>query len=148
MKAVKWTIVLGLAGVLAGPPVLAQEGGEEAPSDEESGITKELKDLGREIRKSMEEQGKYVGDRLGEWSEESGSWAADRALQARVKTTLAGVLGAGSIGTVNVDVTEGVVTLKGELADWDQVARAVGAVRQIEGVRQVVSRLRVPGGSV
>jgi len=144
-----------LAGLLAATPLLAQESSpadssDKAPAEDkarEDGITKELKELGREIRKSMEEQGKYVGDRLGEWSEESGSWMADRALQARVKTTLAGVLGAGSIGTVNVDVTDAVVTLEGELKSWDHVARAVGAVRQIEGVRRVVSRLRTPGDS-
>jgi len=144
MNRMKRVGALLIAGFLAAFPVAAQEDGASG-GDGGNGISKELKDLGREIRESMEKQGEYAGEKLDEWGQESGSWMADRGLQARVKTTLAGVLGAGSVGTINVDVTDGVVTLEGELSSWDQVARAVSAVRQIDGVRQVVSQLRVPG---
>lgn len=144
MNRMKRVGALLIAGFLVASPVAAQEDGT-SEGDGGNGVSKELKDLGREIRESMEKQGEYVGEKLDEWGQESGSWMADRGLQARVKTTLAGVLGAGSVATINVDVTDGVVTLEGELASWNQVARAVSAVRQIEGVRQVISQLRVPG---
>lgn len=117
---------------------------EEGPASEEGEIGKEIEDLGRAIRESMEENGEYVRERLGQWSEEGSTWAADRALQARVKTALVGVLGVGSVATINVDVEAGVVTLKGELETWERVARAVRTTNQIEGVRRVVSRLKVP----
>ena len=148
---------LGLAlCLLALPPAAGAQAPEKSPEGppQEEGkgkenrtITDDIQALGEKIQQAMKEQGEYVGKRLGELSEESSSWAADRGLQARVKTTLAGVLGAGSIATVNVDVTDGEVTLEGELASWDQVARAVQAVSQVEGVRKVVSRLRVPGSA-
>jgi hypothetical protein len=134
--------------LLAAPAAYAQEP-DEAPAKEgeQGGVTKELKDLGREIRRSMTEKGEYVGDKLGELGAEGRSWLGDRALQARVKTTLSGVLGMGSLASINVDVDEGVVTLAGELSSWERVARAVRAVNQVEGVRRVVSRLDVPNAA-
>ncbi|MFP4561019.1 MAG: BON domain-containing protein [Thiohalorhabdus sp.] len=138
---------LGVAGLVWTGPIGAEGGSEEAEKAEESDIRKELGDLGREIRGSMQEQGRFVGDKLGEWSEGSSSWLADRGLHTRVKTTLSGVLGAGSLASVNVDVSEGVVTLRGELESWDRIARAVSAAEQVEGVRRVVSALTVEGES-
>jgi len=117
---------------------------EEGPPSKEGGIGKEVEDLGRAIRESMEEKGEYVRDSLGQWSEEGSTWAADRALQARVKTALAGALGVGTVASINVDVEAGVVTLKGELKTWERVARAVRTTNQIEDVRRVVSRLKAP----
>ncbi|MEF8793552.1 BON domain-containing protein [Thiohalorhabdus sp.] len=113
-------------------------------SEEAGGVTKELKDLGREIQRAMREHGEYAGDRLGKLGEEGRTWMGDRALQARVKTTIMGVLGVASVGQINVDVDGGVVTLTGELDSWERVARAVQATNQVEGVRRVVSRLNVP----
>ena len=140
------TGLLLAALLLAAPAAWAQDSApaENGEGEESGGVTKELKDLGREIQRSMREQGEYVGEKLGELSEESRSWVGDRALQSRVKTTLVGVLGVGSVGSINVDVDEGVVTLAGELSSWEQVARAVRATNQVEGVRRVVSRLSVP----
>ncbi|KPV39201.1 hypothetical protein AN478_13080 [Thiohalorhabdus denitrificans] len=131
-----------LVPVLSGP---AGAAGEDSGTGDDNGVGKELGELAREIEKETRRQGRYLGEKLGEWAEEGGSWAEDRALQARVKTTLSGVLGAASITAVDVDVTEGVVTLRGELADWEQVARAVRAVEQIDGVRRVISELTAPG---
>lgn len=137
--------------VLAAPGALAQTDApaEDAPAEngggeEAGGVTKELKDLGREIRRAMREHGEYAGDRLGELGEEGRTWLGDRALQTRVKTTLMGVLGVASVGRINVDVDQGVVTLDGELSSWERVARAVQATNQVEGVRRVVSQLDVP----
>ncbi|KPV41152.1 hypothetical protein AN478_04450 [Thiohalorhabdus denitrificans] len=138
---------LAVAALAWTGPVAAEGGAEKAEKAEENGIRKELGDLGREIRDSMQEQGRFVGEKLGEWSEGSSSWLADRGLQARVKTTLSGVLGAGSLAAVNVDVSEGVVTLRGELESWDRIARAVSAAEQVEGARRVVSALTVDGGA-
>lgn len=137
--------------LLAAPAALAQNGAADeggpidgGKSEEAGGVTEELKDLGREIRRAMREHGEYAGDRLGELGAEGGTWLGDRALQTRVKTTLMGVLGVGSVGRINVDVDEGVVTLDGELSSWERVARAVQATNQVEGVRRLVSQLDVP----
>ena len=140
---------LTTALLLAGPAVWAQEGGDQSAAEEDKGggVAKELKDLGREIRRSMRDKGEYVGDKLGELGSEGRSWLGDRALQTRVKTTLMGVLGVGSVASINVDVDEGVVTLAGDLATWEKVARAVRATNQVEGVRRVVSRLNVPNAA-
>ena len=139
---------LATALALAASAAWAQQGGDQPAAEEEKGgVAKELKDLGREIQRSMKEKGEYVGDKLGELGSEGRSWLGDRALQTRVKTTLMGVLGVGSLGSINVDVDEGVVTLVGDLATWEKVARAVRATNQVEGVRRVVSRLNVPNAA-
>ncbi len=148
MSAPRGIVTAAMAVLLAWGPAWG-EAPEEGPSEEdptsgEGGIGKEIGDLGRAIRESMEEKGEYVRDNLGQWSEEGSTWAADRALQARVKTALAGVLGVGSVASINVDVESGVVTLKGELETWERVARAVRTTNQIGEVRRVVSRLQVP----
>lgn len=139
---------LATALALAAPVAWAQQDAEQPAAEEETGgVTKELKDLGREIKRSMREKGEYVGDKLGELGSEGRSWLSDRALQTRVKTTLMGVLGVGSVASINVDVDEGVITLAGDLATWERVARAVRATNQVEGVRRVVSRLNVPNAA-
>jgi len=131
--------------LLAGTVGCAPEAGGGGQSEgDSSGVTKELGDLGREIKRAMAEQGEYVGDRLGELGQESGSWLEDRGVQARVKTTLLGVLGLSSLGRINVDVDKGEVALAGELTSWGRVARTVRATNQVVGVMRVVSRLRVP----
>lgn len=148
MSAPRRIATAAMALLLVGGPAWGGASGdgssERDPSSQENGIGKEIEDLGRAIRESMEEKGEYVRDSLGQWSKEGSTWAADRALQLRVKTALAGVLGMGSVASINVDVEAGVVTLKGELETWEQVARAVQTTQQIESVRRVVSRLKAP----
>jgi hypothetical protein len=152
MRHPKTAAAVLVALLLAGPAVWAQDAGNagndgDQQQEPSGGVTKELKDLGREIQRAMRDKGEFVGDKLGELGAEGRSWFGDRALQARVKTTLTGVLGMGSLGRINVDVAEGVVTLSGELTSWEAVARAVRAVNQVEGVRRVVSRLSVPNAA-
>lgn len=137
-----------LLALLFNPVFAAGEepAGEQSP-EKDAGVAAEIQDLAREIEESMREKGEFVRDSLGEWSRESSSWLSDRGIQARAKTALAGVLGVGSVASINVDVEAGVVTLQGELESWDRVARAVRTVQQIESVRRVVSRLEAPGAS-
>lgn len=137
-RIVIWTI--GLVVACAFLPV---EAADQKSPQKEDGVAKEIQDLGQEIRKAMREKGEYIWDSLSEWRQKGTSWSKDRALQARVKTALAGVLGVSSVATINVDVAEGVVTLEGELKSWDQVARAVRTTHQVKEVRRVVSRLTV-----
>lgn len=137
-------IAIWVLGLVWACSLLPAQAADQKPPQKEDGVAKEIEDLGREIQKAMREKGEYIWDSFREWSQESSSWSADRALQARVKTALAGVLGVSSVATINVDVAEGVVTLEGELESWDQVARAVRTTHQIKEVRRVVSRLMVP----
>jgi hypothetical protein len=48
-------------------------------------------------------------------------------------------------GRLNINVENGVVVLRGTAESEDQIARIVGAVRNIDGVRTVRDLLRVPG---
>lgn len=51
-------------------------------------------------------------------------------------------------GKISVDVTGGVVTLRGQLSDGDMITRLERAARKINGVRDVVCLLHLPGEPV
>jgi BON domain len=46
---------------------------------------------------------------------------------------------------ISVDAAKGVVTLRGQLDDREAIARLEGAVRRVDGVREVVNLLHLPG---
>jgi hypothetical protein len=67
-------------------------------------------------------------------------WSDDKAIQARVKTRLAGV-SLKNLGRVHVDVYDGVAYLTGSVDTIDAKERAEAAAMAVQGVRQVVSNL-------
>ncbi|WP_244108412.1 BON domain-containing protein [Burkholderia anthina] len=68
--------------------------------------------------------------------------ADDRRLRRRVSAALARTRGLNATRIV-VRVHGGVVTLRGGVSDDGQVAMAVDAARQVDGVTQVVNQLRL-----
>ena len=72
----------------------------------------------------------------------AGRKTADATLTATVKTQLATVKGV-IANDINVDTTDGVVTLKGSVPDESQKARAEEVARETPGVKRVVNELTV-----
>jgi hyperosmotically inducible periplasmic protein len=71
---------------------------------------------------------------------------ADRKLAHRVANGLARARGLNS-ARILVKARDGVVTLSGSVTDDVQIPLAVEAAKQVEGVRDVVNRIRVSGAS-
>jgi osmotically-inducible protein OsmY len=46
---------------------------------------------------------------------------------------------------ISVDAAKGAVTLRGQLDDREAIARLESAVRRVDGVREVVNLLHLPG---
>ena len=71
---------------------------------------------------------------------------SDNAIQAKVKTKLTAERFS-NIVNVDVNVTNGVVTLAGEVPDAQVKADAEREVWSVGGVKQVVNNLQVSGGA-
>ena len=67
----------------------------------------------------------------------------DAAIEAQVKAKLASDVGAASVTAVEVNVTNGVVTLAGPVSTEDDRQRAEAAARGVEGVTSVNNNLQV-----
>jgi translation elongation factor EF-1beta len=67
----------------------------------------------------------------------------DAALEAQVKAKLATDVGAATVTAIEVNVTNGVVTLAGPVHNEDEKQRAEAAARSIEGVTGVNNNLQV-----
>ena len=69
--------------------------------------------------------------------------ARDAKIKTQVKSKLASDVGAATLTSVQVNVTNGVVTLAGPVHSADEKARAEAAARTVEGVVSVTNALQV-----
>lgn len=67
----------------------------------------------------------------------------DATIEAQVKTRLASDVGAATVTAIEVNVTNGVVTLAGPVSTEDERQRAEAAARGVEGVTSVNNNLQV-----
>lgn len=109
-----------------------REGVREAFDDiRTEDIKKELERTGRVVRQKAIKAGRAVAD------------AADNArITATIKTKFVAEPNLSAL-TINVDTTDGVVTLSGSVKSHDQIARAMKIALETEGVREVISTLQI-----
>jgi hypothetical protein len=86
-------------------------------------------------KETLAKQAKDLGSKIGTGAEDLWLWTKTRA-------ELAGV-GDLRDSTINVDVNNGVVTLRGTVATQDQVQKADAAAKGVEGVKSVRNELKV-----
>ena len=94
------------------------------------------------VRDELRRTGMVVRDQ----AERAGSVLADAASDARISATIKAKLVADhelSAWSIDVNTTDGLVTLSGTVASESQVAQAVQLALQVDGVRKVVSTLQV-----
>ena len=94
------------------------------------------------VRDELRRTGMVVRDQ----AERAGSVLADAASDARISATIKAKLVADdelSAWSIDVNTTDGLVTLSGTVASESQVAQAVRLALQVDGVRKVVSTLQV-----
>ena len=91
---------------------------------------------------SARDVGAKFGERVAEGTNEAQRLAANGAITARIKSKMAldEIVEAGDI---DVDTSNGVVTLTGSVASAAERARALQLARETQGVSSVVDRLDV-----
>jgi osmotically-inducible protein OsmY len=86
-------------------------------------------------KESYGKQAKDVGSKIGAGAEDLWLWTKTRAALAAVDDL--------RDTTINVDVDNAVVTLRGTVASQDQVKKADAAAKGVEGVKSVRNELKV-----
>lgn len=76
-------------------------------------------------------------------SQTVGRQTDDAAIKAQIKTKLATDVGASTLTAVEVNVTNGVVTLAGPVASEDEKQRIGATAASVEGVTSVTNNLQV-----
>ncbi|MEO8349723.1 MAG: BON domain-containing protein [Acidobacteriota bacterium] len=76
-------------------------------------------------------------------SQTVGRQADDAAIKTKIKAKLATDVGASTLTAVEVNVTNGVVTLAGPVASEDEKQRIGAAASSVEGVTSVTNNLQV-----
>lgn len=74
--------------------------------------------------------------------------ANDAAIEARIKSKLATEVGAATIMSVEVNVTNGVVTLAGPVSTQEERQKIEAVARGSEGVASVTNNIQVSGAGV
>jgi osmotically-inducible protein OsmY len=86
-------------------------------------------------KETYSKQAKDLGSKIGTGAEDLWLWTKERAALAAADDL--------RDSTINVDVDNGVVTLKGTVASQDQVKRADAIAKGVEGVKSVRNELKV-----
>ena len=98
-----------------------------------------------DIRKELEKTSMVVREKAAKAS----ALVSDAAANARISTTVkAKLLTEPSLSalTINVDTTDGLVTLSGTVSSHEQIAKAVSIALNTDGVTKVISTLQVKPG--
>jgi hyperosmotically inducible protein len=94
------------------------------------------------IDEKAEAEGRGAGRRAAEAADKAGAVVTDAALTSAVKAKLLADPDVSGL-RIDVDTSNGVVTLSGEVSSKAQATAAERLARGTEGVRNVVSKLRV-----
>ncbi len=86
-------------------------------------------------KNKYEEQSKAYGDKIGQGADDSWLWVKTRAALASANDL--------RDSTINVDVENSVVTLKGTVASKAQKEKAIEIAKKIDGVKQVKDLLKI-----
>ena len=88
-----------------------------------------------ETKENLKEAGRQVADKAKEI-------ISDASITASIKAEMAASPDVPAL-SIDVDTTDGLVTLSGKVSSIDQVRRAVEIASSAKGVRQVISTLQV-----
>jgi hyperosmotically inducible periplasmic protein len=78
---------------------------------------------------------------------DTGEFASDAALTAKVKSAIATDVGARTAAAINIETYRGVVQLTGFVDSTEQASRAEAAAKKVNGVRSVKNDVRIKSTS-
>jgi osmotically-inducible protein OsmY len=154
MKRLLCGFVLGIMVGAGGYWYLAQGGGGRDFAQAKQRFSHEAIRLQQAIRETVSEiRADEIGDELArtsmvvrEKAKRAGDAIADAAANARttasIKAKLVSEPGLSALN-INVDTTDGLVTLSGTVSSHDEIAKAVKLALDTDGVHKVVSTIQI-----
>lgn len=103
---------------------------------------REARQEGREAAEAAKETGREVQRRAGEAADRTGAAVSDAGVTAAVKAKFLADTAVSGL-KIDVDTSDGVVTLTGTVATKAEADRAVMLARETGGVTRVVNNLRI-----
>jgi hyperosmotically inducible protein len=112
-------------------------------------LREEANEAGREVREeareaagAAKELGRDAQTKAGEAVDRTGAALTDAAVTSAVKAKLLADTAVSGL-KIDVDTKDGVVTLNGTVATKAEADRAISVARESDGVKRVVSNLRI-----
>jgi len=100
---------------------------------------KSLQEFAGEIKQELSRSGEVVREK----TKSTGDSISAATVTATLKSKLLATSGLRGVG---VETTDGVVTLSGEVASHEDIARAMKLALETDGVHKVVSKIQVSAG--
>jgi hypothetical protein len=146
MKAL-FCFLLGLAVGVAGHWYFTQPKSNDKVAHAQEAAT----NLGRSLKETFDadkikDELARTGRVIREKAKKTGDAIADATANARITTTIKSKLVQDSglaAFKIDVDTTDGVVTLSGNVSSHDEIAKAMNLALETDGVHRVVSTLQV-----
>lgn len=158
MKRMLFCFLFGLASGAGGYWYLQQDAGkarlEQARAQVvtnaqkvASGIKDKLNDLSvDDIKAEMSRSSMVVREKARAAGQSIAGAAANARITTAIKAKLVAEPGLSAF-SINVDTTDGLVTLSGKVESHEQIARAVKLALETDGVHKVVSTLQISAGA-
>jgi len=103
---------------------------------------REVREEAREAADAAKEFGRDAQTRAGEAADRTGAALTDAAVTTAVKTKFLADTAVSGL-KIDVDTTDGVVTLNGMVPTKAEADRAMSLARESDGVKRVVNNLRI-----
>jgi hyperosmotically inducible protein len=154
MKQVFFGFLAGLMVGILGYWFLEQEQNRQKVREAKSSVMSKAEQVGSAIQERVSEirtqdfkhELEHGGTVVRETARRAGSAISDATANTRLTTAIKAKLitepGISAM-SINVDATEGLVTLSGTVASHEQAAKAVKIASETDGVQKVVSTLQV-----
>lgn len=150
MKAL-FCFLLGMAVGVAGHWYLTQPKSKDTVAHAQEEVRNTATNVGRSLKETFDadkikDELARTGKVIREKAKKAGDAIADATANARITTTIKSKLVQDSglaAFKIDVDTTDGVVTLSGNVSSHDEIAKAMDLALETEGVHRVVSTLQV-----
>lgn len=145
------SLLIGIAIGIAGFWYFNQPQSKSTVTQAKERMANDASEVGRSLRETFDadkikDELSHTGQVIREKAGKAGDAIADAAANARITTTIKAKLVQDSglaAFKISVDTTDGVVTLAGTVANYEDIARAMSIAWEVEGVHKVVSTLQV-----
>jgi osmotically-inducible protein OsmY len=120
----------------------------ERAHDTATNVIRTLKDNfdANAIKEELARTGRVIREKTAKAGDAFADAAADTRISASIKAKLVQDVGLAAF-KIDVDTTDGRVTLSGTVASHEEIARAMKLAFETEGVRGVISTLQVKPGT-
>jgi len=146
MKRMLFCFLLGVAAGVGGYWYLQQDAGRVRLEQVTGAVKERIGELTvNDIKGELARTSMVVREKAREAGQSIAGATANARTTLAIKTKLVAEPGLSALA-INVDTTDGLVTLSGKVDSYEQIAKAVKLALDTEGVHKVISTLQVSGG--